>query len=139
VTVSIKASGVNMLKERRSVTAETLVFNQPINLNSFIDFNSGAVKKKGHAHEGKSIKNKIIVAPSMSFDSDLEYLIYLLSKNQCSPRGIIVKSASSNLILGAVLADIPIIHGLEKGKLELISGSKKVTMDLEKGAVKINK
>jgi predicted aconitase with swiveling domain len=139
MTEWIRATGCNELTKCRSVTANTLVFKEPLAIDLLIDPNTGRITKSGHEHEGKSVKNKIIVAPGFAFNLDLEYLIYLLSMNKCSPKGVVVERASSNLILGSVLANFPLIYGFKEQIMDLVQNSYKITINLEKQSVKITK
>jgi predicted aconitase with swiveling domain len=125
------------LKSKRSVTGKTIIFNEPVDLESALDFKTGKIIQAGHVHEGKSIKNKIVVAPTFLFNPDLEYLIYLLAKNDCNPKGVVVEKASSSLILGAVMADIPIVYGLTDKKMEILRDKESLTINLEKQSVEI--
>jgi predicted aconitase with swiveling domain len=136
-TELLEAKSSNSLNEYKSITGRSIVFTEPVKLDQLVEFSTGKIIQDDSDSYGTSIKNKIIVAPNFSFHPDLEYLIYLLSINDCRPKGIVVTRANSSLILGALLADIPIIHGFKERVPELIKSGEKITMNHQDRSVLI--
>ena len=136
MTVWFNAEGTSLYHGKRSITGDVMVFTEPVKFESSFDPRSGKVILPKSEHFGKSIRNKIIVAPAVTYHSDLEFLVYLLEKHRCKPKGFIIKRASSSLILGAVLADIPIIYGFTEGSFDMLTTGEALTIDFERKAVR---
>ena len=136
ITQTLRADGYNLKTAQRSVKGTALIFKEPIDIEAMIDLQTGRVQKV-HPLGGKTVKNKIIVAPSLSYNTDLEFLIYLFSVNKCSPKAFVVIRASSNLILGAVLADIPVIYGFKDNPVDIIKTGDQVAVNFEKKSIEV--
>ena len=135
----MSAPDYNVNITKHSVSGTAVLFPDPIDLENQIDIRSGRVVLAGHPLEGKKITNKIMVAPNMSYNPDLEFLIYLFAVNKCSPKAFVVNRASSNLVLGAVLADIPVIYGFLEDLTEVVKTGDHIAVDFEKKSIEIKK
>jgi predicted aconitase with swiveling domain len=139
VSEKLNAVGVNIRNPRKSVSGKAIVFSEPVDLETQINPRTGKVISAGHVHEGLSVKNKIMVAPKFAFNPELEFLVFLFASSEVAPKGIIVDRVSSNLILGAVMADIPIIYGFQEPINDFIRTGDNVTINIVEKTITIKK
>jgi len=131
MSLSFATGAVSMHTRKKSVTGSALVFPDALDMGTMIDPKSGKIMLSTHESTGSSIKNKIVLAPRFSYNLDLEYLLYLLAINEVKPKAIIVHKASSNLVLGSVMADIPLIYDLPEEVNDLVKNGDRITIDFD--------
>lgn len=114
---------------------EALVSKDPIGFYGNIDIKTGKVIEKGHPLEGKKVTDRILVFPCGKGSTVGSYVIYGLKKNGVGPAGIINQETETIVATGAILAGIPCIDKIDINK---IKNGDKLTLDADKGIVKIN-
>jgi len=114
---------------------EAIVTTEPIGFYGGIDAKTGIVIEKGHPLEGKKVTNKILVFPCGKGSTVGSYVIYGLKKNNVAPAGIINKETETIVATGVILAGIPCIDQID---IDRIKDGDKITLDAEKGEVKID-
>ena len=139
MTAVFTADAVTMQRPRRSVSGQAVAFSKSLDIERAIDLAGGKIREDVHENAGAAIRNKIVVAPGFSYNPDLEFLIFLLASGDNRPKGIVVQKASSNLILGAVMADIPIIYGLPHEFSDFVRTGDRISIDLERKEIKIRR
>ena len=117
------------------VEGEAIVSTEPIGFYGGIDAKTGIVIEKGHPLEGKKVTNKILVFPYGKGSTVGSYVIYGLKKNNVAPAGIINKETETIVATGVILAGIPCIDQID---IDKIKDGDKITLDADKGDVKVN-
>ncbi|RLI60130.1 MAG: hypothetical protein DRO67_09340 [Candidatus Asgardarchaeum californiense] len=114
---------------------EAIVSTEPIGFYGGIDAKTGIVIEKGHPLEGKKVTNKILVFPYGKGSTVGSYVIYGLKKNNVAPAGIINKETETIVATGVILAGIPCMDQID---IDKIKDGDKITLDANKGEVKVN-
>lgn len=109
-----------------------LVSGEPISFLGGIDPATGKVVEPGHPLEGKSVENQILIFPHGKGSTVGSYVIYQLALNEKAPKGIINQVAEPIVAVGAIIADIPMVHKLDKDPLDIIENGNLVSIDGEK-------
>lgn len=129
-----------VLKGRRIVEGvaegEALVTRDPISFMGSINPKTGYVIERGHEIEGQCLKGKILVFPSAKGSTGGSYMLYDLVKNGVGPAGIINAEADSVVVIGAIVADLPMIDHININEIET---GDHLIIDGEKGTVKVEK
>jgi len=111
-----------------------LVSREPVGFYGSIDMKTGVVIEKGHALEGKSIKDKILVFPCGKGSTVGSYVIYGLKKNNAAPKAIINKETETIVATGVILAGIPCVDKID---IDKIKDGDVLIVDADKGVVEI--
>ncbi len=114
--------------------AEALVTSQPISFLGGIDPADGKIIEKNHALCGTCIKDKILCFPHGHGSTVGSYVLYSLAKRGTGPKAIINKAADPVIVVGAIIADIPMITGVD---VEQIKTGDLVDVDACEGTVTI--
>jgi len=113
-----------------------LVSLKPISFLGGVDPNSGIVIEKNHDLQGKNIAEKILCFPNSHGSTVGSYVLYSLAKKGIGPKAIINQSADPVIVVGAIIADIPMIDQVD---IKQIETGDEVEVDGEKGIVKVRK
>jgi len=113
-----------------------LVSAKPLSFLGGVDYNSGMIIEKGHDLKGKTIKEKILCFPHGHGSTVGSYVLYSLVKKGVGPKAIINQSADPVIVVGAIIADIPMIDQID---IKQIETGDEVEVDGEKGIVKVRK
>ncbi|KXA98344.1 hypothetical protein AKJ37_00300 [candidate division MSBL1 archaeon SCGC-AAA259I09] len=107
---------------------EALVSEEPISFLGGIDPETGEVIEQGHQLENKCVKNRVLVFPHGKGSTVGSYVLYQLARNGNAPVAIINDSAEPIVAVGAIIADIPMVHKLDKKATELIEDGDIITI-----------
>ena len=116
---------------------KALVSKEPISFLGGVDPDTGKIIEAGHALEGRSIKDKILIFPHGKGSTVGSYVLYQLATNGNAPAAIINRKAEAIVAVGAIIADIPMVHELDKDPLKEIENDDLVTV--KGGSVKVEK
>ena len=98
-----------MIVSGGTLRGKALVSKKPISFLGGVDPKSGVIIEKNHDLNGKCIKNKILCFPHGHGSTVGSYVIYALAKNNLAPKAILNEKADPVVVVGAVLAGIPMI------------------------------
>jgi len=115
-------------------TGVALVTTQPISFLGGVDPADGKIIEKDHELHGKQAKDRILCFPHGHGSTVGSYVLYSLAKNECAPRAIVNKTADPVIVVGAIIAEIPMITGVD---IDKIKTGDKVEVDACKGVVTI--
>lgn len=119
---------------------EALVCRKPFMFLSYVDMKSGLVHAKGHELEGQNVKDKVIISPCGCGSTGEEPSLLLLKEAGVAPRAVITDSAVySPGVIGAILADIPMVYGFDQNALGLIETGDHVKVDADNGIIEVTK
>lgn len=113
-----------------------LVSRRPISFLGGVDPNSGIIVKKDHDLEGKCVKDRVLCFPHSHGSTVGSYVLYSLAKNGVGPKAIVNKMADPVVVVGAIIAEVPMIDQVDIG---LIETGDEVEVDCDKGIVQIKK
>jgi len=114
---------------------EAMVSKDAISFFGGVDPKTGIIIDKGHALEGKCIKGKVLVFPRGKGSTVGSYVLLQLRKNNCAPAAIINEEAEPIIVVGAIIARIPMVDKLEGGAYAKIKDGMKVKVDGSKGEI----
>jgi hypothetical protein len=97
---------------------EALVTSQPISFYGGIDPNTGIVLEKGHALQGQSVKDKILVFPTGKGSTVGSYTLYRMKKNGTAPAGMVNKECETVVAVGAIISEIPCVDKVDISKIK---------------------
>jgi predicted aconitase with swiveling domain len=100
------------------VKGEALVTKDNISFMGSINPKTGYVIERGHELEGECLKGKILVFPSAKGSTGGSYMLYDVVKNGVGPAGIINVKAESIVVIGAIMAELPMIDGIDINKIK---------------------
>lgn len=115
---------------------EALVTKDPISFMGSINPKTGFVIERGHELEGKCLKGKILVFPCSKGSTGGSYMLYDVVKNGVGPLGIVNIEAESVVVIGAIVADLPMVDKIDISKIET---GDYITMDASQGIVTVDK
>lgn len=107
---------------------------KPISFLGGVDPNTGTIIEKNHDLVGKKIKDVILCFPHGHGSTVGSYVLYALAKMNLAPKAIINQTADPVVVVGAIIAEIPMIDQIN---IEKIRTGDKIEVDGEKGTVKI--
>jgi len=113
-----------------------LVSMKPISFLGGVDPDSGTIIEKSHDLQGKNIAERILCFPNGHGSTVGSYVLYSLAKKGIGPKAIINQSADPVIVVGAIIAVIPMIDQVD---IKQIQTDDEVEVDAEKGTVKIRK
>jgi predicted aconitase with swiveling domain len=110
------------LKGRRIVegncTAEALVSAKPISFLGGVDPADGRIIEKNHDLCGACVRGKVLVFPHGHGSTVGSYVMYSLAKKGLAPAAIINQTADPVVVVGAIIADIPMIDQVDVKKIK---------------------
>jgi len=114
--------------------AKALVSAKPISFLGGVDPATGKIVEKDHDLCGESVKGKILCFPHGHGSTVGSYVLYSLSKRHLAPKAIINQTADPVVVVGAIIADIPMIDQVD---ISLIKTGDLIEVDAKKGVVRI--
>ncbi|MGE5607428.1 MAG: DUF126 domain-containing protein [Bacteroidota bacterium] len=118
------------------VQGEALVTKECISFMGSINPKTGFVIERGHELEGKCLQGKILVFPSSKGSTGGSYMLYDVVKNGVGPIGIVNIEAESIVVIGAIIADLPMVDRIDINQIET---GDFITMDASTGLITVQK
>ena len=115
-----------------TINGELVVYREPLSFLGDVDGKNGIIRTIN-----ASIAGKVLAIPSSRGSTVGPYVMYQLSKYGKAPLVILSVRADTMLIIGAVMAQIPIMTNLPREILNLRSGAT-AWVDLDRGEVYVN-
>jgi predicted aconitase with swiveling domain len=97
---------------------EALVTKEPLSFMGSINPKTGVVIERGHELEGQCLQGKILVFPCSKGSTGGSYMLYDVVKNGVGPLGIINRDAESVVVIGAIVADLPMIDQIDVSRIQ---------------------
>lgn len=113
-----------------------LVSKKPISFLGGVDPNSGLIIERNHDLKGESVKGRILCFPSGHGSTVGSYVLYSLAKKGLGPKAIVNQTADPVVVVGAIIAEIPMIDQVDIGEIET---GDEVEVDCDKGVVKVRR
>ena len=124
---------VGRVISRGKSIGKVLVSRDPISFLGGVDPKTGIVLEKGHALEGKSIADKILVFPHGKGSTVGSYVMLAMKKNWVAPAAIINLEAETIIAVGAIISEIPMLDKPDQNVLEVLKDGMNAEVDCEKG------
>jgi predicted aconitase with swiveling domain len=116
--------------------AKALVSTKPISFLGDVDLATGKIVEKRHDLYGEYVKDRVLCFPHGHGSTVGSYVLYSLAKTGLAPKAIINRKADPVIVMGAVIANIPMIDQID---ISMIRSGDVVEVDAYKGVVKILK
>lgn len=111
-----------------------LVSGKPLSFLGGVDPKTGMIVERGHDLYGKSVKDVILCFPHGHGSTVGSFVLFSLAKNGFAPKAIVNSVADPVVVVGAVIANIPMIDGIDVTKIRC---GDILEVDGEKGLVKV--
>ncbi len=116
--------------------AEALVSTKPISFLGDVDPKTGKVVGKNLDIYGECVTDKVLCFPHGHGSTVGSYILYSLAKNKLAPKAIVNEKADPVIVVGAVIANIPMIDQIDINQIKM---GEMVEVDARKGLIKILK
>ncbi len=100
------------------VAGEALVTKEPLSFMGSINPKTGFIIERGHEIEGQCMKGKIFVFPQAKGSTGGSYMLFDVVKNDVGPIGIINIEADSIVVIGAIVAELPMVDKIDIDQIE---------------------
>ncbi|MFB0545885.1 MAG: DUF126 domain-containing protein [Anaerolineae bacterium] len=94
-----------------------LVSPEPIGFLGGVDPETGLIVERGHPLEGEAVAGRILVFPTGKGSTVGSYVLYRLARNGLAPAGIINARSEAIVAVGAIIAGIPMVDGIDIGRI----------------------
>ncbi len=116
--------------------AQALVSTKPISFLGGVDPTNGKIVEKNHDLHGDCIKDKVLCFPYGHGSTVGSYVLYSLANNDQAPKAIVNRMADPVVVVGAIIADIPMIDRIN---IDQIRTGDTVEVDAYTGFIRILK
>lgn len=99
----------------------------------------GNIIDERHELYGKNIAGTVFVFPTFRGSTAASLRLYEMAFKGSAPRAIINTTADTVTLSGAILGNIPLAHNFDTDPTEVIETGDMVSVDGDKGVVKITK
>ncbi|MBF0528599.1 MAG: DUF126 domain-containing protein [Deltaproteobacteria bacterium] len=128
-----RISGDDVVEGKALISPEAICFYM-------VEAETGVISEKGHALEGQSLKDRIVIMPNGKGSSVVQDEgFFAMKKNNSGPKAIIVKAPDTVLVAGTIVMGYPLIDRVESDFYELIENGDIVRVDCNKEIVVIHK
>ena len=117
----------------------TLLYSKEPILFYHTDPKTGNITEKGHALEGISIKDKIIIFPKGKGSSVVQADgLYKLDECGTGPKALIVEELDTVLVSCAIVMEIPMVTGVDIEFYNKIQDGQEIVLNADKEEIVIN-
>ncbi|MEO8751520.1 MAG: DUF126 domain-containing protein [Casimicrobiaceae bacterium] len=111
------------------VEGEALVMREGFSPRYDLDRLTGVISRIGHSVEGLSIKDRILVIPTVKGGVAGGWAFFDLVHKGIAPKALVFGKLNPVMVQGAVLAKIPITEGWSENALDLIANQDVIRVD----------
>jgi predicted aconitase with swiveling domain len=115
---------------------EALVTKDCISFMGSTNPKTGCIIEHGHELEGQCMQGKIFCFPSTKGSTGGSYMLYDAVKRGVGPAGIVNIEAESIAVIGAIVADLPMV---DKINITQIETGDYIFLDADNGTVTVRK
>ncbi|RJS85963.1 DUF126 domain-containing protein [Candidatus Bathyarchaeota archaeon] len=113
---------------------KALVSKMPLSFLGGVDPETGMIVERGHDLEGLSVRDVVLCFPHGHGSTVGSYILYSLTKRGLAPKAIVNVEADPVVVVGAVLAGIPMVDRID---ISSIKTGSYVEVDGEAGTVRV--
>lgn len=114
---------------------EALVSREPISFLGDVDPKTGTIVREGHELYGESVKGKVLIFPHGRGSTVGSYIIYQMFKYGVHPKAIVNIESEEIIVVGCVLANIPLVDRPEGDILNFVRSGDWVVVDANRGYI----
>lgn len=114
-----------------AVEGEALVMREGFSPRYDLDRISGVISRIGHSVEGLSVKDRILVIPTVKGGVAAGWAFFDLLHKGIAPKGLVFGRLNPVMVQGAVLAKMPITEGWSVNALDVIATGDLIRLDPE--------
>ena len=107
-----------------TVEGEALVMREGFSPRYDLDRWTGVISRIGHSAEGQSIKDRILIIPTVKGGVAAGWAFFDLLHKGIAPLGLVFGKLNPVMVQGAVLAKMPIAEGWSAAMSEVRSGDR---------------
>ena len=119
-----------------------LVSNDPLNMLSMVDPNTGMIKNRDHVLFNQTVKDRILILPNCIGSSVGAYIFYALKINHTGPKSIVCTNRCDTIMAsGCAISDIPLVESADPRLKSLNTNNNKnykMTVDAKKEIIIIH-
>ena len=97
---------------------QALVSPVPLSFFGGVDAATGVVVEPGHPLQGQCVAGRVLVFPTAKGSTVGSYILYRLKKAGLAPAGIINAESEPIVAVGAIIADIPMVDGVDVTQIQ---------------------
>jgi len=97
---------------------QALVSPVPLSFFGGVDAATGVVVEPGHPLQGQCVAGRLLVFPTAKGSTVGSYILYRLKKAGLAPAGIINAESEPIVAVGAIIADIPMVDGVDVTQIQ---------------------
>jgi predicted aconitase with swiveling domain len=116
---------------------EAIVTGTPFSFLGELDPTTGKVPSPSHELFGQSVKDKVLVCPTGKGSTVGPIIAWYSMKAANNPKAMVCIEAEPIIASVAIMADIPMVHRLDKNPLDAIKSGDHVKVDATAGIVEI--
>lgn len=120
-----------------SIEGEVLVMREGFSPRYDLDRISGIISRIGHSVEGESIRNKILVIPTVKGGVAGGWAFFDLLHKNISPKALIFGKLNPVMVQGSVLAGLTITEGWSEDLLGILKNGDHVRINPKKKQLEI--
>ena len=114
-----------------AVEGEALVMREGFSPRYDLDRISGVISRIGHSVEGLSVRDRILVIPTVKGGVAAGWAFFDLLHKGIAPKGLVFGRLNPVMVQGAVLAKMPITEGWSVNALDVIATGDRIRLDPE--------
>ena len=116
--------------------AKALVSARPLSFLGGVDPSNGKIIDKNHDLFGRCLKGKVLCFPHGHGSTVGSYVLYSLAQNELAPKAIVNQTADPVVVVGAIIADIPMI---DQVNIKQIHTDDLIEINANKGTITITR
>jgi hypothetical protein len=116
--------------------ARAIVSTKPLSFLGGVDPADGKIIEKNHDLCGECIKGKVLCFPHGHGSTVGSYVLYSLAKKHLSPKALINQTADPVVVVGAIIANIPMIDRID---IKQIKNGDMIEVNANDGIIKVLK
>ena len=111
------------------VEGAALVMKEGFSPRYDLDRWSGVISRIGHSAEGESIRDRILIIPTVKGGVAAGWAFFDLVHKAIAPRGLVFGKLNPVMVQGAVLAKMPVAEGWDQDATQLVRTGDLVRLD----------
>jgi len=120
-----------------SIEGQVLVMREGFSPRYDLDRITGIISRIGHSVEGESVRNKILVIPTVKGGVAGGWAFFDLLYKNISPKALIFGKLNPVMVQGAVLAGLTITEGWSEDLLSILKNGDRVRIEPDKKRLEI--
>lgn len=120
-----------------TVEGEALVMREGFSPRYDLDRWTGVISRIGHSAEGQSIKDRILVIPTVKGGVAAGWAFFDLLHKAIAPRGLVFGRLNPVFVQGAVLAKMPITEGWDPIAMDVLHTGDRIRLDPAAKAIEV--